>query len=61
MAVVQSALQFAFGVIVNPGRDSQILQIVSFLNIVVPGESTHYRAQSTVCQVILELAAKSCA
>jgi hypothetical protein len=31
------------------------------LNIVVPGESTYYRAQSTVCEAILELPAKSCA
>jgi hypothetical protein len=33
---------------------------MSFLNSVVPGERTCYRAQSTVCQAIIELAIKSC-
>jgi hypothetical protein len=33
---------------------------MSFLNIIVPRERTHYRAQSTVCHAILELATESC-
>jgi hypothetical protein len=31
-----------------------------FLNIVVPGKRTYYRAQSTVCQAIVKLATESC-
>jgi hypothetical protein len=40
LVVVQSTLQFAFAVIVNEAWYSQILQIISFLNTVVPGEKT---------------------
>jgi hypothetical protein len=60
LVVVQGAVQFAFTVIVNGGLDSQILQIMSFLNIVVPGKKTYYRVQSTVCQASVELATESC-
>jgi hypothetical protein len=60
LALVQSALQFAFAVVTNVGRFAQISQIMFFLNIVVPGERTDYRAQSTVCQAILELATEFC-
>jgi hypothetical protein len=42
------------------GRYSQILQLVSFLNIVVCDPRTIYRAQSIVCQAIVELATESC-
>jgi hypothetical protein len=54
-------MQFAFAVIVNGGRYSQILRIMPFLNIVVPGERTYYRAQNIICQAIVELATGSCA
>jgi hypothetical protein len=59
LSIPLKALQFAFAVIVNGGRHSQILQIMSFLDIVVPGERTYYRAQSTFYRAIVELAAKS--
>jgi hypothetical protein len=59
LAVVQSALQFALAVIVNEGRYSQIQGIISFLNIVVPGERTYYHAQRTVGQAIVELVMES--
>jgi hypothetical protein len=56
LAVTPSAVQFVFAVIVYEGRNLQILQIMSFLNIVAPGKKTYHRAQSAVCQAIVELA-----
>jgi hypothetical protein len=60
LAVVQSTLPFAFTGIVNGRRYSQILQIMLFLNIAFSGQTTYYRARSTVCQAIVELAIESC-
>jgi hypothetical protein len=60
LALVQSALSLAFAVVVIGGRHSHILQVVSFWNVIVAGEGTYYRAQSTVCQAAVELTTESC-
>jgi hypothetical protein len=60
LAVVQSDLQCAFAVIVNRGRHSKIERILSFLNIIIPGEKTYYRAHITGGQAIVKLVMESC-
>jgi hypothetical protein len=60
LGIIQSAVQFAFAVIVNGGRYSQTFQIISGCSIIVPDEKTDSRAQSTVCQAIVEFALESC-
>jgi hypothetical protein len=59
LGVIQSAMQFTFAVIVHGGRYSQTFQITSDCNIIVPGERTEYRVQSTVCQASVECALES--
>jgi hypothetical protein len=60
LGAIQSAMQFAFAVTVNGGRYSQTFQIVSYCNIIVPGEKTTYQAQNTVYHAIIEFALEYC-
>jgi hypothetical protein len=60
LGVIQSTMQFAFTISVNGGRYSQTFQIMSYCNIIVPGERTYYRAQSTVCRAIVAFPLESC-
>jgi hypothetical protein len=60
VSIIQSAVQFAFTVIINGGHYSQTFQITSDCKIIVPDGKTYDRAQSTVYQAIVEFALESC-
>jgi hypothetical protein len=60
LGIIQSTMQFAFAVIVHRGRYLQTFQIMSDYNIIVPDEKIYCRAQSPVCQAIVEFAFESC-
>jgi hypothetical protein len=57
---VQEAAHFAFALIANGGRFTQLQQIFAFCNIVTPSESDSYRAQELICAEIAEMARNSC-
>jgi hypothetical protein len=60
LGIIQSTVQFSFAVIIHRVRYLQTFQIMSDSNIIVPDEKTYCRAQSPLCQAIVEFAFESC-
>jgi hypothetical protein len=55
LGIIQSAVQFAFAVIVNGGRYSQTFQILSDCNIIVPDEKLIAEAKAPFAKRSLNL------
>jgi hypothetical protein len=55
LGIIQSAVQFAFAVIVNGGRYSHTFQVISGCNIIVPDEKLITEPKAPFAKRLLNL------